>query len=162
MRRPPWVVHTGAALAVALGCVVVLRATGHPLRPWWFVAAALAIAAVTLAWRQLGELVAETDWPERAVDVPRPRGGERRVQYLATWLRESGSKPDVFDDRIRPVLENAVRGRLLRGHGIDLTTQPDAARAVTGDWLWQIVTGSEPWQPTYDELTKVIDAVEGL
>jgi hypothetical protein len=162
VKRDPVLVNVGVALAVALALVVLLRATGHPLRPWWFVAAALAIGAVSLAWRQLGGLLVETDWPERAEQLRRPSGGERRVQYLATWMRESERNPDVFRDRIQPVLATAVRARLLRRHGIDLAVQPDAARAVTGDWLWEVVSGSEPRRPTYDELTKMIDAVEGL
>jgi hypothetical protein len=162
LLREPVVVYGGTALAAALAAMVVLRIGGYPLRPGWFLAAAVAAAAVSLTTRQLGGAVAETDWPERVEAGLRPLGGERRVQYLATWVREARQNPDTFTDRIQPVLYEAVRARLLRGHGIDLTTDPGAARAVTGDRLWRIVTGREPWQPTYEELTTVIDAVEGL
>jgi hypothetical protein len=158
----PVVVHVGVAVGSALALVAVLSATGHPLRPSWFVAVALASAAISLAWRELGSRVIESRWPQREDEAPRWRTTESRVQFVSTWIQESTRSPDVYRHRIRPVLATIVASRLRHGHGIDLDFEPDAARAVTGEWLWEMVTGKQDRVMTYGELTRLVDEVEGL
>jgi hypothetical protein len=158
----PAVTHTSVALGCALLLVVVLAASGHPVRPIWFAAAALAGATISLAWRELGARVLETRWPQRDDERPSPRGSESRVQFMSTWLQEATRNPDMFGRRLRPVMTGIVASRLRHGHGIDLEAQPDAARAVTGDWLWRLLTEREDRVLTYDELTRAVDEVERL
>jgi hypothetical protein len=68
----------------------------------------------------------------------------------------------VFRRRLRPMLRTIVASRLRHGHGVDLDFEPDAARALTGDWLWQMVTGEQDRVLTFGELTRLVDEVEGL
>lgn len=158
----PVVAHFSIALCCALLAVAVLSASGHPVRPLWFAAAALAGAAISLAWRQLGAGVVETVWPQREDERPSARGSESRVQFMSTWLQEATRNPDMFGRRLRPVLVAIVTSRLRHGHGIDMASQPDAARAVTGEWLWRLLTDEVDRVLTYRELTRVVDEVEGL
>lgn len=162
MLQRPVAVHLGAAVGSALVMVALLSATGHPLRPAWFVAVALAAAAISLAWRELGKRVIETRWQQRATEVPRWRSSESRVQFMSTWVQEATRKPEVYQRRIRPMLATIVASRLRHAHGIDVDFEPDAARAVTGEWLWEMVTGSQDRVLTYGELTRLVDEVEGL
>ena len=158
----PVVVHLGVAVGSALVMVALLSATGHPLRPAWFVAVALVGAAISLAWRELGRRVIETRWQQREDDVPRWRTSESRVQFMSTWVQEATRSPEVYQRRIRPMLVPIVASRLRHAHGIDVDFEPDAARAVTGEWLWGMVTGLQDRVLTYGELTRLVDEVEGL
>jgi hypothetical protein len=158
----PAVAHLTVALSCALLTVAVLAGTGHPVRPLWFAAAALAGAAISLAWRELGAGVVETAWPQRDDERPSARGSESRVQFMSTWLQEATRNPDMFGRRLRPVLVTIVASRLRHGHGIELDTEPDAARAVTGDWLWRLLTGPEDLVLTFHELARAVDEVERL
>lgn len=160
--RRPVVVHVGVAVGAALVVVAVLSATGHPLRPAWFVAVALTSAAISLAWRELGRRVTETRWPQRDDESPAPRGSETRVQFVSTWLQESTRNREVYQRRIRPLLVTIVASRLRHAHRIDLDFEPAAARAVTGEWLWDLVTGTQDRVLTYDELTRLVEEIEGL
>ncbi len=138
----PVVVHLGVAVGSALAMVALLSATtGHRLRPAWFVAVALAAAAISLAWRELGNRVIETRWQQRDPEVPHWRASESRVQFMSTWVQEATRNPEVYQRRIRPTLATIVASRLRHAHGIDVDFQPDAARAVTGEWLWGMVMG---------------------
>lgn len=160
--RRPVVVHVGVAVGCALVVVGVLSATGHPLRPAWFVAVALTAAAISLAWREMGLRVTETRWPQREDEIPTPRGSESRVQFVSTWVQEATRNREVYQRRLRPLLVTVVASRLRHAHGIDMDFEPDAARAVTGEWLWELVTGLQDKVLTYDELTRLVDEVEGL
>lgn len=52
--------------------------------------------------------------------------------------------------RLRPLLREIAAQRLTAGHGIDLDARPDAARALLGDEVWELVRADRP-EP--DEMT---------
>ena len=71
----------------------------------------------------------------------------RRTAQLAQLEREVGmGLANAFDlhNRLRPTLRETAAGLLSGRHGIDLETQPDAARAELGEDAWEIVRPDRP------------------
>jgi hypothetical protein len=80
----------------------------------------------------------------RSVSVVRPRQLERS-ERAAEMLSTAG---DVHVT-LRPVLREVADER-LRARGVELTAQPERARALLGDALWELVRPDRP--PPADRL----------
>jgi hypothetical protein len=91
---------------------------------------------------------------------PRPRefdALERAVELAPT-------KAADLHYRLRPVIRDVTMHRLLRAYGIDLDSDPEHARLVLGDQLFDLVRGDRPppddrWGPgipltSMDELVR--------
>jgi len=166
-----FVQHVVVAVLVSLVLVVVFGAAGMAPRPLWFVAAALAIAFGSLAIRLIGPQVLETNWPTRhdeRLAALRARSNDNRTQFIATWLQESnrerrvGEGSQTFVRRIRPLLLELTTDRLVHRHGVDPETEPDRARAITGDRLWNLISGDEKRTASLDEIEAAIHTIENL
>ena len=163
--------HLGVAVLVSLLLVVVFSAAGMAPRPLWFVAAALAVGIVSLAIRLVVPQTVETSWPGQPDDklaALRARTNENRTQFIATWLRESGRErragdgSQTFTRRVRPLLLELATDRLVHRHGVDPEREPDRARAITGDRLWQLIAGDDKRTASLDEIEYAIHTIENL
>ncbi len=67
-----------------------------------------------------------------------------------------------YESGVRPVLAELARDRLRRHHGIDMTAEPDRAREVMGDDLWQSLTSAREQPPTTTDLSRWLTALERL
>ncbi len=158
----PLLQHLGVAVAVCLLLVAAYGIGGQQPRPIWFAAAALAGGLMSLALRELGSRVGSTNYPQRSwLDALSTRPGDSRTTFMAVRMQHGTRDRRGYDADLRPVLAELLDSRLRR-HGIDLSTDPAAARAVTGDWLWAMVmtTGEQP--PSYDDIERVLDELENL
>jgi hypothetical protein len=163
--------HLGAAVLVSLLLVGVFGAAGMAPRPLWFVAAALAVGVVSLAIRLVVPQTVETSWPGRHDDklaALRARTNDNRTQFIATWLQESGRErragegSQTFVRRVRPLLLELATDRLVHRHGVDPEREPDRARAITGERLWQLVAGDDKRTASLDEIEYAIHTIENL
>jgi hypothetical protein len=153
-------------LLVLAGCLIVISgfaAAGMHPRPAWFVAAAVCAAIVVGGIRVVARTVARTDWLElQPVTWGRAFNSDSRVRMVGSQLRQSSKDPYAFRTRIQPMLATMVTSRLKRRHGVDPAYDPVTARALTGDWLWDLVTTTEARTPSPDEIARAVEAVERL
>jgi len=168
-RRPvtPVVLVTvGLAVALGLGPASV----GEILAA--YVLALAAIALLTLA--RLAH--AEDAWERAASELERaltPRKPVRmRPAELIRVERDivlGTTNAGHFHARLRPVLSEAAAARLAARRSIDLGRQPDAARRILGDEVWEVVRPDreapadlyEPGLPIRD-LHRVVESLESL
>ena len=80
----------------------------------------VAVAVPARAGRPRASTTGSTSLETRCAAVPRIRRSSER--------------------RLRPLLDDLAAHRLRRTHGIDLATQPDAARRLLGDEPWALIT----------------------
>ncbi len=65
----------------------------------------------------------------------------RKIEDTLFWAPVSARH---FDHAVRPMLGRLLAVALAERHGIDLASDPDAARAAIGDELWPLVDPSRP------------------
>jgi hypothetical protein len=163
--------HLGISVLVSLVLVAVFGAAGMAPRPLWFVAAALAVGFGTLAIRRLLPDVLETSWPgrhEEKLAAMRTRSNDNRTQFIATWIQEAGRErragegSQTFVRRVRPLLLELTADRLRHRHGIDLDSEPERARALTGEQLWFLISNDDKRTASLAEIEAAIDTIENL
>ena len=70
---------------------------------------------------------------------------------------------DRFDQRVRPLLVDIATERLRSRHGVDPATQPERARRILGESLWQLMTGPPASRgPSPRELSRLVDGLERM
>ncbi|ADB30527.1 hypothetical protein Kfla_1426 [Kribbella flavida DSM 17836] len=162
-------------LLISIGCALLLIAAfglaGTSPRPLWFVALALAVGFLSVAVRLVFPQLLETTWPTRYDEkwaALRTRSNDNRTQFLATWVQEAsrerrtGEGSLTFERRIRPLLLELTTDRLVHRHGIDPALEPERAKALVGDQLWQLITGTESRTASYAELEQAVQTIEKL
>ena len=100
----------------------------------------------------------QPDRPDRPADLV-------RLERLVVTGRSTAGDVHL---RLRPVLKEVAAAR-LRPHGVRLEHDPQDARALLGDELWEIVRHDRPWpsEPrapglAWEELSSVIARLEQL
>jgi hypothetical protein len=162
-RRRATVIEFVVVLAGCLILISGLAAGGMRPRPAWFIAAAVCAAIVAAGIRVIAAAAAHTDWIElRPVTWSRGYNSDTRVRMLGSQLRQSTKDPYAFRRLVQPALAAVVTSRLHRRHGIDPRYDPDTARALAGEWLWDLVTTTEPRTPSPEEIARAVEAVEKL
>ncbi|GAA1698954.1 hypothetical protein GCM10009745_51810 [Kribbella yunnanensis] len=163
--------HVGFTVVASLLLVGAFGAAGMAPRPLWFVAAALAIGFGSVALRQLGPQMLETNWPARhdeELAAARAHSNDNRTQFIATWLQESsrerrnGEGSFTFARRIQPLLLELTVDRLVHRHGIDPDLDPDRARALVGEQVWDLITSDDKRIATLAEIEAAIQTIENL
>ncbi len=138
-----------AAITVAVAALAGAAVSGWP--GLVVVAAAAAVLALLVLRAALPRSAAQTS--RRAKDKQTARaifGYSQRRFVVATSLT---SRP-LYESDLRPVLEHILAARLAEGHGVNLYTEPEAARrafcrtrADQSLWPWidpgQAITGDE-------------------
>ena len=152
-------VLAGAAAGGAVWLVFLLAS--YRARADLCVVAGLAVAVV---WR----LVRATAPAPAPPLVPPERDdssgdGFAELASLEHRLSWGSVDPDRFRERVRPVLVDLALERLRSRHGVDPATQPEDARRILGESLWQMVTGPPPSRcPTRPELSRLVDEMERI
>ncbi len=166
-HRPIWrAVALGVAIGVAVGLLIVLLGGllhhGPPIIPTVGVPAAVGALLQLVRATQHVMLLPE----------PTPAGLENRTASHALRLRQlerrlqaasvDGAK---FDWGLRPMLAQLAVERLRQRHAITIRREPETARAMLGEQLWQMIDGpsDEPSRPlSRQQLTALIEAIEAL
>ena len=156
--REPLLVLLAAA---AGGAALWLTAYGFHYRADLGLCVAVGIVA-GLTWL-LARLV--TPPPEPAPVVVRaepPDDGLLVLTTLESRLSWGAADPDRFRERVRPELVALATDLLRTRRGVDLRSQPDQARHILGEPLWQLMTGSLDRSPSRAELSRAVTVLEGI
>jgi hypothetical protein len=118
--------------------------------------------AVGLSWRLARQVVP----PPEPLSVHSPyevrEEGLLMLTSLESRLSWGGTDPDRFRDRVRPELVTLAADLLRTRRGIDLRTEPDRARQILGEPLWQLITRTPTRSPSRAELSRLVDALERI
>jgi hypothetical protein len=169
--RPPRSSHP---LRNGLILVVLLGAGGGLLFRWILTLAsyrgptALCVGtgmAVVAGWRLA---VAVRPPPEPLVvaaeeDAGSYRNGFDLLSILEHRLSWGSFDAERYEARLRPRLRQLAQERLQRRHGVDPVRQPDLARQIVGEDLWQLMTGPvAKAPPNRRQLTQLMAALEAI
>ncbi|NOL44747.1 hypothetical protein HPO96_31305 [Kribbella sandramycini] len=163
--------YVGGIVVLSLLLVAIFGAAGMAPRPLWFVATALAIGFGAVALRLIAPQLLLTNWPARhdeELAAKRGRNSDNRTQFLATWLQESsrerraGEGSQTFVRRIQPLLLELTTDRLVHRHGVDPAVEPERAREIAGEQLWELVTADEKRTASLSEIEAAIQTIENL
>ena len=118
--------------------------------------------AVGLSWWLARQVVPPPEpLPEPTVDEPRDEG-LLLLTSLETRLSWGGTDADRFRHRVRPELVELATDLLRTRRGVDLRTEPDRARHILGEPLWQLITRTPTRSPSRAELSRLVDALERI
>jgi hypothetical protein len=81
---------------------------------------------------------------------------------LESRLSWGGNDPDRFRERVRPELVTLAGDLLRTRRGVDLRTEPDRARSILGEPLWQLITRTPTRSPSRADLSRLVDALERI
>jgi hypothetical protein len=141
---------TGPELAVA-GVLVGAAAVAGYATAGWAGLSVVAIAATALAMLVLRGLL-----PAGTPDEGKTAREKRRAQTLTGYshrrfvVQSAIASRGFYDSELRPVLEHLLAARLAERHGVNLYTDPAAARRLlcrgardAGLWAW-VDPGTRP------------------
>jgi len=118
--------------------------------------------AVGLSWRLAARVVP----PPEPLLTPAPyeprEEGLLPLTSLESRLSWGATDPDRFRSRVRPELVTLAADLLRTRRGIDLDTEPDLARSILGEPLWQLITRTPTRSPNWAELARLVDALERI
>jgi hypothetical protein len=136
------------------------------------VVALVATCAAVVAVRVLGLPVRR---PRRSPGTPQPSGGAtggpsgriprlEKVEAMVAW---AGSRGRDFEYGARRLIRDLATDRLVRRHGVDLATDPAAARAVIGERSWRYIDPSVSFEASESgvdsrTLTELVVMLEDL
>lgn len=153
--------------------VLVLLAAAVAGTGLWLIAytlhyrAALGLCAVAgiaagLTWRLSRLVVPPQELPETAARPEPADDGLLLLTTLESRLSWGAADPDRFRERVRPELVALATDLLRTRRGVDLRTQPDDARRILGDPLWQLMTGSLERSPSRAQLSRAVAVLEEI
>jgi hypothetical protein len=119
--------------------------------------------AVGLIWR-LARLVVPPPvlMSARTSDAEPPDDGLLVLTTLESRLSWGAADPQRFRDRVWPDLVALATDRLRTRRGVDPRTQPEHARQILGEPLWQLMTGPPERSPSRAELSRMVAALERI
>nr|WP_300337650.1 hypothetical protein [Actinomyces sp.] len=100
-------------------------------------------------------------FPVREPPAPPRVPVDRRLSTL-TWLLREATSPRGWDRGVRPHLAQLTRDRLRESQAIDVGTDPERARALLGEELWELVSGTTPAPRTERDLIRLIERIQSL
>jgi hypothetical protein len=119
--------------------------------------------AVGLTWR-LSRLVVPPQvlMPAHAPNDEPPDDGLLVLTTLESRLSWGAADPQRFRDRVRPDLVALATDLLRTRRGVDPRTQPELARQILGEPLWQLMTGPPERSPSRAALSAMVGALERI
>jgi hypothetical protein len=156
---------------VALVALLSVRAvsTSRALAIWVVLATALVLVALIRHSREQGA----SDAARRFEDALRGRKpAAAQAAELLRMERElvlGTASADHAQRRLLPLLRTAAAARLAARHGFELARRPEAARAVLGEDVWELLRPDRP-EPTdrhgpgipRERIAAVIERLESL
>jgi hypothetical protein len=149
----------GATAAGAAAVWGIGRGYDLRVRPDLCLAAGLAVA---LCWRLARLAVPPPEPLPPSVETEPPGDGLLMLSSLQSRLSWGASDPDRFADRVRPLLVELAADRLRGRRGVDPDTDPEHARAILGEPLWQLMAGPPTRSPSRAELSRMVAAIERI
>jgi hypothetical protein len=103
-------------------------------------------------------------WADEDADPPERRSVAELIalEHRLAWGSVDAER---FQSRVRPLLVQVTAERLRLRHGVDHTREPDRARSILGDRLWQLMTGpADPSSgpPSQRALRRIVDRIEQI
>ncbi len=140
---------------------LVLQLASYRGRVWFCVAVAVAVVTT---WRLLMAAAPPVPLSGPVSAEPEPSGGGLDgLSALAHRLSWGSVDLDRYEARVRPQLARLAEERLRQRHGVDVVSQPDVARRMVGEPLWQLMTGPpSPTPPTLNRLGELLTAIERI
>jgi hypothetical protein len=118
--------------------------------------------AVALSWL-LAQQVIPPPEPLPVLPLEETRDeGLLLLTSLESRLSWGGNDPDRFRERVRPELVTLAGDLLRTRRGVDLRTEPDRARSILGEPLWQLITRTPTRSLSRAELSRLVDALERI
>ena len=156
--KEPVLVLLAAAVTGGAGWGIAFAA-GFRAAPLLCVVVGLAVG---LTWRLAAGVVP----PPEPLPTPAPYEardeGLLPLTSLEGRLSWGGTDPDRFRSRVRPELVALAADLLRTRRGIDLHAEPDLARSVLGEPLWQLISRTPTRSPSRAELSRLVDALERI
>jgi hypothetical protein len=159
VRETAAVVVGGAVAGTAVWLLFLLGS--YRARPDLCVVTGLVVAA---GWRLLRATVPPPEAPPEPTP-PRqdPGDGFDELATLEHSLSWGSVDADRFGQRVRPLLVGIAADRLRSRRGVDPRSQPDQARRIVGESLWELMTGPPPTRcPSRAELTSLVEGIEQI
>lgn len=149
-------------VAAAAGAAAVwLLGRGLDLRVRTDLCAAAGLAAA-LCWRLARLVVPLPEAPPPPVEDEPPGDGLLVLSSLESRLSWGAGDPDRFAERVRPLLVELAADRLRSRRGVDPSTDPEHARTILGEPLWQLMAGPPTRSPGRAELSRLVEAIERI
>ncbi|HEX4727480.1 MAG TPA: hypothetical protein VH298_06760 [Jatrophihabitans sp.] len=166
-HRPTWrAVALGTGLGLALGLLTTLLGAllhhSPPIIPTAGVPA--AVGALLMLVRATQHEMHPLEPIELGI-ATRTASYAVRLRQLERRLQAASVDGAKFDWGLRPLLAQLVAERLRHRHAITIRREPETARAMLGEQLWQMINGrsDQPSPPlTKHQLTVLIEAIEAL
>jgi hypothetical protein len=159
-----------AALVLVMSGTVVAVAVSFPGERTRALAAyllALGMVGIAVSLRAVRRPHGKSPFEAALAARPVRPGRLRSLERVEHDCIQGLANPVDLHRRLRPILREIAAQRLTAGHGIDLDGRPEAARALLGEEIWELV---RPDRPHPDELTasrldaaglrRVLDALE--
>jgi hypothetical protein len=118
--------------------------------------------AAGLTWRLSRLVVPPQELPETPVRPEPADDGLLLLTSLESRLSWGAADPHRFRERVRPELVALATDLLRTRRGVDLRTQPDDARRILGDPLWQLMTGPLERSPSRAQLSRAVAVLEEI
>lgn len=150
--------------ALGAGVWFMLRLASISSRPAYLVGVAVAAVTVAVVLRSARAPVALPVAVAEDREEPDRRGVHELIalEHRLAWGSVDAER---FESRVRPLLVRVTAERLRLRHGIDHIRQPDRARSILGDRLWQLMTGpTDPngRAPSQRALRRIVDRIERI
>jgi hypothetical protein len=139
---------------LALGLMV-----GRSFSPWGTFVLSGLVAFTGQVCLQLRSRDERPPQPGTYPVVDRPFARLSTIRERLGWGLKTA---EYFQRAIQPMLLDLVDDKLRRTHGLDLHHDPAAARALTGEPVWRLVTEEVSVPPTMADLDLVLRRVEEL
>lgn len=158
-------VGRGAAVGLLIGLVIELIGTLSHAQPSPVLVIGTPVACLALL-QLVRASVAEMP-PSEPVTAPSASTPEYfvRLRQLERRLDRASRDPLNFEWTLQPMLAQLAAERLRYKHGINLHREPDQAREVVGEQLWQIMT-TPPNTPTQrvnpHRLRELVEAISRI
>jgi hypothetical protein len=152
-------VGLGGGLGLLL--YVIFALASYRARIGFCVAVGVAVIAT---WRLLVAAVPPVDLAAAVVAEPEPAANTfDNLSMLEHRLSWGSVDLERYEARVRPQLIRLAAERLRQHHGVDLVGQPEVARRIVGEPLWQLMTGApSPAPPTQSRLADLLAQIERI
>jgi hypothetical protein len=156
---------TGAVAGAALATLIF---PGH--RTLTLAAGVMAVLAILLvemgrvAYRLTNERSSPWARVRHVLELVERRPEDlERIERRLGWGRYAQGD---FNYRVRPLLRRLVAHRLRERHRIDVEAEPDGARPLVSDELWDLVIVKEPPESERvirtDDIARMVDEIEEM